>query len=117
MAHLFEARNISKTFGPVTALTDVSLTLDPGDCHSIIGENGAGKSTLMNIFCGRFPPSEGTLLVDGTESSFAAMGAEAERRAACFQDARRVEISGAGHMIQRHQPLRLAEVLLDFLGD
>ncbi|MCA9595251.1 MAG: alpha/beta hydrolase [Myxococcales bacterium] len=57
------------------------------------------------------------LLVDGTESSFAAMGAEAERRAACFQDARRVEISGAGHMIQRHQPLRLAEVLLDFLGD
>ncbi|MCA8878390.1 MAG: sugar ABC transporter ATP-binding protein [Rhodobacteraceae bacterium] len=72
MAHLFEARNISKTFGPVTALTDVSLTLDPGDCHSIIGENGAGKSTLMNIFCGRFPPSEGTLLVDGTEVHFKA---------------------------------------------
>ena len=67
---IFEARNISKSFGPVQALHDVSVSLYPGEVHSIIGENGAGKSTLMNIICGRFAPTEGKLLVDGTEVQF-----------------------------------------------
>ncbi|HBU14033.1 MAG TPA: hypothetical protein DEF16_03685, partial [Gemmobacter sp.] len=43
---LFEARNISKRFGPVRALEDVSISIHAGEIHSIIGENGAGKSTL-----------------------------------------------------------------------
>ncbi|MEQ8922496.1 MAG: sugar ABC transporter ATP-binding protein [Marinovum algicola] len=67
---VFEARNISKSFGPVTALSNVTVTLFPGEVHSIIGENGAGKSTLMNIICGRLAPTEGTLLVDGHEVQF-----------------------------------------------
>lgn len=67
---VFEARSISKSFGPVTALSDVTVTLYPGEVHSIIGENGAGKSTLMNIICGRFPPSQGQLFVDGQEVHF-----------------------------------------------
>ena len=67
---IFEARNISKSFGPVQALHDVSVSLYPGEVHSIIGENGAGKSTLMNIICGRFAPTEGKLLVDGAEVQF-----------------------------------------------
>ncbi|RYG93367.1 sugar ABC transporter ATP-binding protein [Loktanella sp. IMCC34160] len=67
---LFEARNITKTFGPVRALNDVSLTLFPGEVHSIIGENGAGKSTLMNIVCGRLRPTEGQLFVNGAEVQF-----------------------------------------------
>ena len=67
---IFEARNISKSFGPVNALQDVSVSLYPGEVHAIIGENGAGKSTLMNIICGRFGPTEGKLLVDGAEVLF-----------------------------------------------
>ena len=62
---VFEARAVSKSFGPVQALKAVTLTLNRGEVHSIIGENGAGKSTLMNIICGRFSPTEGQLFVDG----------------------------------------------------
>ena len=67
---VFEARAVSKSFGPVHALSDVSVTLNRGEVHSIIGENGAGKSTLMNIICGRLAPTEGQLFVDGTEVHF-----------------------------------------------
>ncbi|AGI74236.1 sugar ABC transporter ATP-binding protein [Octadecabacter arcticus 238] len=69
---LFEARGITKTFGPVQALAEVSLTLKHGEVHSIIGENGAGKSTLMNVICGRLCPSSGELWMDGQPVSFAA---------------------------------------------
>lgn len=67
---LIDARHISKTFGAVHALTDVSITLAPGEVHSVIGENGAGKSTLMGILCGRIRPTQGTLLVNGAEVHF-----------------------------------------------
>ncbi len=67
---VFEARHISKSFGPVQALSDVSVTLMPGEVHSIIGENGAGKSTLMNIVCGRLRPTEGALFAGGEEVVF-----------------------------------------------
>lgn len=67
---VFEARAVSKAFGPVRALRDVTVTLRPGEIHSIIGENGAGKSTLMNIICGRLQPSSGQLFIDGTAVQF-----------------------------------------------
>ncbi len=67
---VFEARAISKSFGPVQALSAVTVTLNRGEVHSIIGENGAGKSTLMNIICGRFAPTEGQLFVDGVPVQF-----------------------------------------------
>jgi ribose transport system ATP-binding protein len=67
---LIDARNISKSFGSVQALSDVSITLTPGEVHSVIGENGAGKSTLMGILCGRIRPTQGRLLVDGAEVHF-----------------------------------------------
>ncbi|WBU53880.1 sugar ABC transporter ATP-binding protein [Paracoccus sp. SCSIO 75233] len=54
----------------MTALSDVSVSLYPGEIHSIIGENGAGKSTLMNVICGRLAPTEGRLFVDGQEVRF-----------------------------------------------
>ena len=69
-APVFEARDVSKSFGPVTALRNVSITLQAGEIHSIIGENGAGKSTLMNIICGRLTPSQGQLFVDGEPVHF-----------------------------------------------
>ncbi len=69
-APVFEARDVSKSFGPVIALRNVSITLYPGEVHSIIGENGAGKSTLMNLICGRLAPTKGQLFVDGKPVNF-----------------------------------------------
>ncbi len=57
---------ISKSFGGVHALRDVSLDVRPGEVHALLGENGAGKSTLMNIASGAFAPDTGTITVAGS---------------------------------------------------
>ena len=67
---LFEAHGISKAFGVVKALSDVSVTLDRGEVHAIIGENGAGKSTLMGVISGKTPPDSGRLVRDGKDCTF-----------------------------------------------
>ena len=56
---------ISKSFGGVAALTDVSLEVLPGEVHALLGENGAGKSTLMNVATGTIRPDTGTLTFRG----------------------------------------------------
>ena len=70
MTPAFEARDISKSFGYVHALSRVSIDLMPGEIHAIIGENGAGKSTLMNIICGKLAPTEGGLFRSGAPVAF-----------------------------------------------
>ena len=60
-----EVRNVSRRFGGVQALADVSLTLLPGEVHALCGANGAGKSTLKNVIAGSVAPDAGELLVDG----------------------------------------------------
>jgi putative multiple sugar transport system ATP-binding protein len=52
---ILQMKNITKTFGPVKALTDVTLDVHKGEIHAICGENGAGKSTLMNVLSGVYP--------------------------------------------------------------
>ncbi len=70
MTAAFEAREISRTFGPVRALSRVTIDLKSGEVHAIIGENGAGKSTLMNIISGKIVPTEGELFRDGVPVAF-----------------------------------------------
>src|SRR5262245_58015063 len=57
--------NISKRFGPTVALDRVSLSLQKGEVHALIGENGAGKSTLMSVLAGLMQPDHGTMEVEG----------------------------------------------------
>lgn len=57
--------NITKDFGVVKALDNVSLTVGEAEIHGLLGENGAGKSTLMNILAGIFPPTSGEIFIDG----------------------------------------------------
>ncbi len=61
---------ISKRFGPVQALRDVSLTVGAGTVHALVGENGAGKSTLMKILAGVYQPDTGAIEIHGRELSF-----------------------------------------------
>jgi simple sugar transport system ATP-binding protein len=66
---LLEVRNIVKTFGGVTALSDVSLDLLPGEVLCLAGENGCGKSTLIKIISGAEKPDSGEILIDGNSYS------------------------------------------------
>jgi ribose transport system ATP-binding protein len=67
---LLELRGIAKSFGPVEAIKDVSLTLRRGRVHTLLGENGAGKSTLMKILAGVHAPTRGELLLHGKPVAF-----------------------------------------------
>lgn len=60
-------KHISKNFGAVKALKDVSLEIGEAEIHGLLGENGAGKSTLMNILGGVLEPTEGIIEIDGVE--------------------------------------------------
>src|SRR4029077_4674359 len=61
-------RGISKAFPGVRALERVSLTVQAGEVHFLLGQNGAGKSTLIRILCGAHHPDEGDILVDGVST-------------------------------------------------
>jgi D-xylose transport system ATP-binding protein len=65
---LVEMRSISKNFGGLQALKNVSLELYSGEVLGVLGHNGAGKSTLIKILAGAETPSAGTILVDGRET-------------------------------------------------
>jgi simple sugar transport system ATP-binding protein len=60
-----EMTGVSKHFGSIQALTDVSISLGRGEVVGLMGDNGAGKSTLMRIIAGNFRPSQGTIEIEG----------------------------------------------------
>ncbi|HYP51414.1 MAG TPA: ATP-binding cassette domain-containing protein, partial [Pyrinomonadaceae bacterium] len=62
---MLELKNITKRFGNVTANSDVSIKVEKGTIHAIVGENGAGKSTAMRVAYGFYTPDAGEILVDG----------------------------------------------------
>lgn len=64
---LFRMEGISKSFPGVKALDNVSLQVDKGEVHGLIGENGAGKSTLMKVMSGVYQEDEGKIFIEGKE--------------------------------------------------
>ena len=64
---VLELRHISKHFGAIEAVRDVSIVLEPGEVIGLMGDNGAGKSTLVKMIAGNFRPSSGSMLMDGKE--------------------------------------------------
>lgn len=64
---VLELANISKHFGAIQAVNDVSVSLEAGEVVGLMGDNGAGKSTLVKMIAGNFRPSHGTMRLDGSE--------------------------------------------------
>ena len=64
---LLETRDLTKSFGALTAVNRVSLSIESGSLHSIIGPNGAGKTTLFNLLTGTFAPSSGRIFLEQKE--------------------------------------------------
>jgi branched-chain amino acid transport system ATP-binding protein len=75
---VLDVRNVTKRFGSLVAVRDVSLTVGKGELRAIIGPNGAGKTTFFNLISGFFQPSTGTIAFDGRDVT----GLAAHRRVA-----------------------------------
>lgn len=67
MTVLLETRNLSRSFGGLNAVLDVSFTLGRGEVRAVIGPNGAGKTTFVSLISGRIAPSAGTILFEGED--------------------------------------------------
>jgi branched-chain amino acid transport system ATP-binding protein len=65
--NLLDVSNVSKSFGSLVAVRDVSLAVAPGELRAVIGPNGAGKTTFFNLISGLFAPSAGTIVFDGQD--------------------------------------------------
>ena len=84
---LLEARGLTKYFGSVIAVQDISLTVAAGEVTCVLGDNGAGKSTLIKILSGVHLPDKGSLLLEGQEVRFTnPREARAQGIATVFQD-------------------------------
>ena len=66
---ILEAKNISKSFGGLKAISDLSFSIGKNEVIGIIGPNGAGKSTLFNMMTGIYPPDSGELNFYGSRCS------------------------------------------------
>ena len=67
---LLEIRNVSKSFGAIHAVNDISFAIQPGEVVGLMGDNGAGKSTMVKLIAGNFPPTEGAIMVEGEKCHF-----------------------------------------------
>jgi len=127
-APILEIRSVSKRFGSTQALDGVSLALQPGEIHALLGENGAGKSTLIKIMTGVQQPDAGEILVDGQPVRIgSALDGQALGIAAIYQEpmifpdlsvAENVFIAhrDRGRIVDRRQMHRDAQAVLDRLG-
>jgi branched-chain amino acid transport system ATP-binding protein len=69
MTHLLDVQRLTRRFGGLTAVSDVSLAVQPGEIFGIIGPNGAGKTTLFNVIAGHYRPSSGSVAFEGHDIS------------------------------------------------
>jgi branched-chain amino acid transport system ATP-binding protein len=66
-ANALELRGVSRSFGALAALSDITMTVRPGERRAVLGSNGAGKTTLFNCITGDFPPTAGSIRLFGED--------------------------------------------------
>jgi ABC-type sugar transport system ATPase subunit len=126
---LLEARRLSKSYGHVHALRDVSFDIRAGEILALLGDNGAGKSTLVKILSGLYAPDGGTLAFEGQSVRFSGpRDAAARGIATVYQDLALVDTRDVaanlflgsefrwGPFVNRHKARQEARALLDQLG-
>src|SRR5947209_10627614 len=92
---LIEVQNVSKIFGSVIALKDISMQVYAGEVMCLLGDNGAGKSTLIKILSGVHRPSDGHYMVEGKEARFSSpRDALSAGIATVFQDLAMIPLMG-----------------------
>ena len=102
--YILTLKNITKEFPGVKALDDVTINIERGTIHGLVGENGAGKSTLIKVLAGIYQPNKGEIILDGKPCSFNSP-----------IEARRAGISVVHQEIKLAEPLSVAENM--FLGN
>ena len=102
--YILTLKNITKEFPGVKALDDVTINIERGTIHGLIGENGAGKSTLIKVLAGIYQPNKGEIILDGKPCRFNSP-----------IEARRAGISVVHQEIKLAEPLSVAENM--FLGN
>lgn len=102
--YILTLKNITKEFPGVKALDDVTINIERGTIHGLVGENGAGKSTLIKILAGIYQPNKGEIILDGKPCRFNSP-----------IEARRAGISVVHQEIKLAEPLSVAENM--FLGN
>jgi branched-chain amino acid transport system ATP-binding protein len=90
MKHLLEIKGLTARYGQITALSDVSLTVDGGEAVALLGANGAGKSTLMKSIMGILRPAAGRVLFGGEDLARVDTGARARSGLGYSPEGRRV---------------------------
>ena len=117
IAPLLSMQGISKTFGAVSALTEIDLDVHAGEVVAIVGDNGAGKSTLVKVLAGVHPATRGRILVDGEEVTLGSpSAAQALGIATVFQDLALCEnLDVTANLFLGHEiaPLALDEVAME----
>ena len=102
--YILSLKNITKEFPGVKALDDVTINIERGTIHGLVGENGAGKSTLIKVLAGIYQPNKGEIILDGKPCRFNSP-----------IEARRAGISVVHQEIKLAEPLSVAENM--FLGN
>src|ERR1700722_12200283 len=99
---------ISKRYGAIQVLDDVSLALKPGEVLGLVGDNGAGKSTLSKVLSGAIIPDTGRILLNGREVRFASPAAARRQRVEMvYQDLSLCDtVDVAGNLLLGREPLR-----------
>ncbi|MCW2288135.1 nucleoside ABC transporter ATP-binding protein [Leucobacter luti] len=107
-----EARRIARSFGPVRANRDVSLTAHRGTVLAVIGENGAGKSTLMKMLYGLDRPDSGEILVDGVPVTFGSPRDAIRHGIGLVQQELAIvpELTLLENLVLGHEPLRAGSI-------